>query len=261
MHVLGRRVVMDVDATGCRPVIGQPARAERMFWVYGCSFTYGTAVPAEETFCSLLQARFPTLRIENHGIPGFSTCRSLLQLEGDIHKSRPELVAFCWIEDHLKRNVAAFDWIERLSKNHPPAGARSDRRFPRAALGADAALQIGSVRVPRHDLIGLDMSEYAPDAYYLDLVCLRLLERANAVVTGYGGHFFVTTLSSKLSATLSTWLAEHVIPVVDASLNGKQYTCWPDDWHPNTLAHRIYSERIGDYVGRRLSGTSPVLIA
>ena len=88
---------------------------------------------------------------------------------------------------------------------------------------------------------------------------MRLLERANAVVTGYGGHFFVTTLSSKLSATLSTWLAERVIPVVNASLNGKQYTCWPDDWHPNTIAQRIYCERIGDYVERRLNRTSPVL--
>jgi hypothetical protein len=232
-----------------------------MFWVYGCSFTYGIAVPADETFCSLLQSAFPLLRVENHGVPGFSPSRNLLHLERDARWTRPELVTFCWVDHHLRRNVASFDWIEAISKDLPASSEPSTQRMPRAALSSDGSLQFRSVRVPRHDVIGLDLSDFAADAYYLDLVCLRLFERANAIVTRQGGHFFVTTLQGKLSATLSAWLAERAIAVIDASLEGQQYICWPDDGHPNALAHRLYCERIGDYVTRRLSNTSPAVVA
>jgi hypothetical protein len=45
------------------------------------------------------------------------------------------------------------------------------------------------------------------------------------------------------------------IPVVDASVNGEEYTCLPDDAHPNALANRIYAEKIRDYLSQY--GTSP----
>jgi hypothetical protein len=261
MQVLGRQVIMDVDESGCRPVTGQPQTAERLFWVYGCSLAYGIAVPAQETFCSLLQSALPTLRVENHGVPGFSPSRNLLQLERDARWARPELVTFCWIEPHLKRNVAAYDWIEAISKGLHPDSESPTQRMPRAALASDGSLQFRSVRVPRHDLIGVDLSDFAADPYYLDLVCLRLFERANALVTGQGGHFFITTLQGQLSARLTAWLTERAIPVVDAALQGQQYTCWPEDAHPNTLAHRIYSERIGEYVTHWLAHPTPTGIA
>jgi hypothetical protein len=36
--------------------------------------------------------------------------------------------------------------------------------------------------------------------------------------------------------------------VVDASLDGAEYACLPDDAHPNALANRIYAEKIRDYL-------------
>jgi hypothetical protein len=60
LSVLGRRVVMEIDSTGCRLVVGQPQAGEKTLSAYGCSFTFGWAIPAEETFCSLLQSMFPT---------------------------------------------------------------------------------------------------------------------------------------------------------------------------------------------------------
>jgi len=65
---------MDVDATGCCPVIGQPAAAAKTLAAYGCSWTYGFPIAAEETFCSLLQGMFPAWRVENHGgVAGYGT--------------------------------------------------------------------------------------------------------------------------------------------------------------------------------------------
>ena len=132
--------------------------------------------------------------------------------------------------------------------SRPPKGEVPEQRMPRAAFDPNGALEMRSVRVPRHDLMQMDLSDFAPDRYYLDLVCFRLFERANAIVTGYGGHFFVTTLWGQLSPALAGRLAESGIAVVNASLSGTEHLCLPDDPHPNGLANRKYAERIRDYL-------------
>jgi hypothetical protein len=250
MHVLGRRVVMDVDASGCRPVVGQPADTEITLAAYGCSFTYGIAVAAQETFCSQLQGMFPAWRVENHGVSGYSATRNLLQLERNARWNRAQFVTFCWIPQHLRRNVAAASWIQVTSESYPRGRDRQGPadRIVRAAIDSDGRLEMRTVRVPRHDLLGIDLADFEPDQYYLDLVGLRLFERAHALVTGYGGHFFITTLQGRFSGTLLDNLADRGIPVVDASLEGNEYLCVPDDPHANARAHRIYAERIRDYL-------------
>jgi hypothetical protein len=251
MKVLGRRVIMDVDAEGCRPVIGQPATGERTLAAFGCSFTYGLAIAAEETFCSLLQGMFPAWRVENHGVPAYSQTRNLIQLERETRWSKPEFVTFCWIAHHLSRNVADLSWVKVTSELMLRSPVNQVQRpFPRAILDADGNLQIQSVRVPRKEFLALDLSDFATDPHYLDQVCFRLFERANSIVAGYGGHFFVTTLRGRLSTWLAGRLAEAGIPVVDASLSGNEYHCMPGDGHPNALANRIYAERIRDYLLR-----------
>jgi hypothetical protein len=252
MQVLGRTVVMDVDSFGCRPVIGQPPKGEKTVAFYGCSFTYGIAIQAEETFCSLLQGMFPTWRIENHGVAGYSGARNLIQLERNTRWSQPEIVSFCWIAHHLGRNVASLPWVQVVSQGLPDSQGRlaGKQNLTRATLDPQGALQMRSVRVPRHDLVGIDLNEYIPDAYYLDLVCFRLFERAHGIVSGYGGHFFVTTLQGSLSSGLAARLAGAGIAVLDASLTGDEYLCLPDDHHPNPRANRLYAEKIGDYLRR-----------
>jgi hypothetical protein len=259
MYVLGRHVLMDVDAGGCRPVIGQPTRGDKTLAVYGCSFTYGLAINAEETFCSHLQQMFPTWRIENHGVSAYGTIHNLVQLERNLRLSQPELVTFCWIEQHLFRNVADVPWVQNMSMNMGRPALRAARTVaPRAALGPDGALELRSIQVPRHDLTGFELQDFTHDPHYLELVCFRLLERARALVSDYGGHFFVTTLWRDLPTTLRQKLAESSIPVLDASLRGDHYLCIPDDPHPNALANREFAARLRDYLlhqaGRHQAG-------
>jgi hypothetical protein len=259
MTVLGRRVMMDVDATGCRPVIGQPQTGEKTLAAYGCSWTYGMAIPAEETFCSLLQLMFPAWRVENHGVFGHGGTQNLIQLERDARWSAPDYVTFCWIPSHMLRNVADPAWVRKLTQDRRRREASTgpiqktahgvrQRTFPRASLGGDGTLEFRSVKFPRPDLIGIDLRDFSPDAYYLDLVCFNLFRRAAEIVKGNGGHFFVTTLQDHLSQHLQRLLKDAGIPVVDASVNGEEYTCLPDDVHPNALANRIFAEKIRDYL-------------
>jgi hypothetical protein len=119
---------------------------------------------------------------------------------------------------------------------------------PRASLDQNAKLQFRTVRCPRVDLVGIDLEDFSPDPYYLDLVCFALFRRAAEIVKENGGHFFVTTLSGRLSQRFYGMLRNVGIPVVDASVEGPEYTCLPDDPHPNALANRIYAEKIRNYL-------------
>jgi lysophospholipase L1-like esterase len=258
MKVLGRRVVMDIDSIGCRPVLGQPQVGEKTFAAYGCSMTYGWAISAGETFCSLLQSMFPTWRVENHGVSGYSSTQNLIQLQRESRWDTTDYVTFCWNNHHLLRNVADFSWLQRImswrGKFQSEEWTGPEKTFPRASLDRRGKLQIRPVKFPREDLVGIDWADFSPDAYYLDLVCFGVFRQANEIVRVQGGHFFVTTLRGHLSPHLQDLLRNAGIPVLDASLQGDEYTCLPDDAHPNALANRIYAEKIRDYLLR--CGTS-----
>jgi SAM-dependent methyltransferase len=254
MTVLGRRVAMQIDSTGCRRVVWQPQTGEKTLSVYGCSFTFGWAIPDEETFCSLLQSMFPILRVENHGVPCYSGTQSLLRLQRNSRWVRADYVTFCWLPHHMLRNVGDPTWIQRLSEPGENSNPRVvESKFPRASLDSDGKLQLRTVRLPRQDLCDLDLEDFSCDPYYLDLVCLSLFKRAAEIVREGGGHFFVTTLFGHLSPQLQRSVNALGIPVVDASVHGDEYTCLPDDPHPNALANRIYAEKIRDYLVQKIA--------
>jgi hypothetical protein len=244
--VLGRQVVQEVDAYGCRPVLGQPSAGDKTLAAYGCSHTFGTALSAEETFCSLLQGMFPKWRVENHGTGSYGSTQSLIQLRRDTRWEPADYVTFCWIPSHLIRNVAEISWLQGLMKNM--SREIREGRYPRAALDGDGNLDLRWTRFPRWELMGLDLTDFRPDRSYLDLVASAIFRRAREIVTQSGGHFFVTVLNGQLSTSLRRSLDAVGIPVVDASLNHPRYTCQPDDGHPNALANRIYAEKIRDYL-------------
>jgi hypothetical protein len=252
--VLGRPVLLDVDAEGCRPVLDQPALGEKTLAVYGCSHTFGIAVPAAETFCSLLQAQFPDWRVENHGVSGYAQTQNVMQLRRNSRWSAADYVTFCWIPAHHLRNVVEVCWQQHQMLSMKPG--KPATAYPRAAFDRDGNIIFRTTRFPRWDLLGVDMLDFRPDAYYLDLIAAALFRRARDIVQESGGHFFVTTLSGQFSATLQRLLDEAGIPVVDASLDlsSMEYTCLPDDAHPNALAHSLYAEKIGRFIREKLLG-------
>lgn len=246
----GRRIKLETDEFGRRVTLGQPATGERLVAIYGCSFTFGTTSTADETFCSLLQGMLPKWRIENHGVGGYSQSRNLIALERESRFNPADLVAFCWIRDHLRRNVADIGWVQATSKGvvEQAGGQPRVAPLPRAGLDAQGELAMGSVRYPRADFDGLDFAEYEPSPYYLDQVCFKLFERANALVEGYGGRFFVVDLHGGMSPALTAMLATADIPLVKTLFRAPQYFATPTDPHPNALAHQIYAQKIYEYI-------------
>ena len=109
-------------------------------------------------------------------------------------------------------------------------------------------MEIRYVNSLRWDLDGVDLDDFRLEDHYMDLVTAAVFRRAQALVAETGGHFFVTILWGALSPALRRMLDDAGIPVVNASIQGREYTLLPDDGHPNGLANRLYAERIGDYL-------------
>jgi len=245
--VLGRNIVMETDELGYRPVPGQPKAAEKSLAAYGCSFTYGFVIQADETFCAILQQMFPTWRIENHGVNGYGTHQNLIQLQRDSYWGLADYVAFCFIPSHLTRNVATASCLGgfgRFTWQSSPV-----QFYPRASLEPDGSLTLRRVSIKRPELQRLRLEEFDPDPYYLDQVCFALLTRAAEIVHAQGKHFFVVTLRNYPSDYLLGLMKEAGIPFVDAHVPWEdQFTNDPDDGHPNALANQIFAERIQSYV-------------
>jgi hypothetical protein len=244
--VLGRRVSMEVSADGCRVVLGQPPTGEKTLAVYGCSYTFGEALPNDETFCSGLQSMLPHWRVENHGAPGYSTVQNLIQLRRDCQWSSADYVSFCWLNAHSRRNIADISYL-RL-KLLPQARGQAPMPYPRGALGPDGELEIRYVKSLRWDLEGVDLGDFQPDDYYMDLVTAAVFRQAQALVTEGGGRFFITILKNAFSPALRRMVDDAGIAVLEASVEGPEYTLLPDDAHPNALCNRLYAERIRDYL-------------
>ncbi|MCX7379905.1 MAG: hypothetical protein NT133_00465 [Alphaproteobacteria bacterium] len=246
MTVLGRKVVMETDRDGLRPVIGQPTVGDRTVTLYGCSFTYGWSVTAEETFASVLQAMRPTWRVENRGVGGFGTGHNLLQLQRDTRFEMPDFVTFCHIPALVRRAVADWEYIAAFQSHHLIIPVV--RVFPKAYLDAEGELAFRTIPFWRPEIVGINHRDFAPDLHYLDLVALKIYERADRIVRDGGGRFFVTLLFDHITPFLRGALARAGIEVVDAELHGSEWTNLPDDNHPNVAAHRHYAERIDTYL-------------
>jgi hypothetical protein len=242
--VAGESVVMQSDASGCRPVPGQPAKAPHTLSAYGCSCVFGWGVPVEQTFCALLQARHDDWRVENHGVNGYGQGQNLLQLMRDLRWNDCDFVTFCWINPHLTRNVADVQQVQRQTEQASAGKAALIRFMPRAVLDAHGDLSFREVAYSRPELMNLDLSDFTPDPHYLDLVCFALLKRAPALVRERGGHFFVTVLLDTMSPGLARMLRDEGIPVVDAAVSGTEYVNPFELSHPNALANQVYAERI-----------------
>jgi hypothetical protein len=241
------RIIMEVNAEGCRPVPGQPLIGEKTFAAYGCSCVFGECVAIGDTFCAELQRKLPSWRVENHGVGNFGEIHCFLQLSRALRWNRPDYVMFGWIPGHLARNVADLRWIQANSAKEAFRRNQHHWSTPRAYLNQEGKLQHRMVAFHRTDLAEIDMRDYANDGYYMDQICFAIVERSAEIVRKAGGHFFLITLLGALSVRLAGLIANAGIPVIDASVSGRDYIA-QDGHHPGPRAHQHYAETIHRYL-------------
>ncbi len=158
MLVHDRKVLLDTDGFGCRPVHGRPEVGERTLAIYGCLHTFGWGVPSDETYASVLQAALPTWRVENHSAYAYGTVHNLLELRRNLRWETPDYVTFGWAAEHRLRNVADIRFVlSRTARPSKDPGRPTPKPVfemtPRALFDGDGNLVFRNVTLPRPDLI------------------------------------------------------------------------------------------------------------
>ena len=246
----GRQILQETDDTGHRPVPGQPKNPRKSLAAYGCSFTFGFGNPVEDTFCAELQRRLPDWRIVNRGVSGYGTHQNLIQLRRDSHWDLADYVAFCFIPDHYRRNVAAPTWVQNL-----PGFARAETEvtfYPRAGLQPDGTLIWRKIATRRPEILGIPLSDFVTDQYYMEQVYVALVREAAELAAAGGAHFFIVIVQGNLSDYVRNELTRAGIAILDAAVpNDEQHTFLPQDAHPNAMANMIFADRIETYLRSR----------
>lgn len=225
-------------------------------WIFGCSWAYGWSLDDREALGWQLQERLPEARVENFGVPGYSTVQSLRLFEALLAEAPPPaVVVLAYASFHDARNTFARTRRKQLS--HGPALAAA--RLPRARLAGgtlrydDAPLGYRAPPlVTRSALANLiDDAANALEQQWLDgravsqQVALDFAETARR----HGARLVVATLTDDpASAALRAFGAGHGIHTVDISVDITQpgLSNAPLDPHPSAAANARYAAALAD---------------
>lgn len=211
---------------------------------YGCSFTYGTGLSDEETFCSLLQMQMPAWRLVNMGVGGHGTVHSLLRFMDDLRGEKVDCAVFGVISDHRFRNFPhpqrmaahqSLDW-HRIGVEH----------VPHAHLTRDGELDVRLTPAWQPSLERAEFEDFLPDDHMLDCVTIELCREI--VRLGDSNQVpVVFALLDRLDPVFNRKLQNALPRVADVSVPlDVEHTFLPEDIHPNATASRAYARGLHD---------------
>jgi hypothetical protein len=111
-----RTMSFNDDGSRKDPFSGKEKKDLPLAIIIGCSYTQGYGIEDKETYASLLNQNRNDLKFINFGTGGYGAYQSSLRLENEVRvlAKRPKLIIYGFIEDHLRRDVAAAEWAEAL---------------------------------------------------------------------------------------------------------------------------------------------------
>lgn len=237
---------------------------------HGCSFTYGVGVNDSETYPYILQQKFPSLTIENHGVPGYGQVQALLELEQALNSDKkPNVVIVNYLSFHDERNALNTAYEQKIRDSYFksletfPEIAKIDYAFPFGSVQNDSLItEFRSI----HDITStLPLIGYSAIMNTLQTVTdqIRVNSKEDQKITFAfidRIHSLCKTANIKLMISYmsnddaTNKLIAHCkaasIPVIDLfiDLTQQTYTNAPYDSHPNARAHQEYAEKLLPYL-------------
>lgn len=247
-------IAQTIGADGWRYVPGSDNGAEFGVGIYGCSFTYGTALADEETFCALLQAAFPDVEILNRGVGGYSSVQNLLQFKQDIQLGRVQAAIFAIISDHRYRNIPhpqrmqqflSAEWYE-LGIEHVPVVAQQ----------RDSGIDIEYVGLWQPSLLRRDFDAFLPSDRMINEATLAVFDA-------------IVDLADKQNVPIAFALLDNLDPEFNSLVLNRfsiahdistpfdaEHTFLPRNVHPNVLANRLFADRLHEPLAQLVSRIS-----
>ncbi len=243
--------------------------------IYGCSFAYGMGEDDDKIFSSFLQEKLiDDYDINNLAVPGYGTIQSLLQLQDRIQQNDiPQKVILAYASFHDQRNVLSPYYREHLyygflnmnSKIADLFHQKLDNcQFPYASLdNQELKIQyqkINQIYNPlplRNKLACMNafqnfLNYRTHQSLNENQVSINIIEKMNQLCQENQIDFVVFSIvkDDVTSQTLEQ-LRKKGVQTLDIGLdilNNNDFNHQPIDSHPNEKAHRIYAERLFQYL-------------
>lgn len=240
-------IVQHIGPDGTRYVPGALEAKGPAVAIYGCSFTYGTGLSDEETYCALLQRAVPGARILNHGIGGHGTVQNYLRLRRDITSGAVDAAIFAIISDHRFRNIAHPQRMHQyLKREWYELGVE---HVPIARMDAAGNAHVTHVPIWQPMIKREDLSLFLPDDYMINSATLAVLQLVRDLAERARIPLCFALLDS-LDPCFSAAVTDRYGDTVDVSTPYDQdHTFLPHDIHPNAHANALFAERLTPVVG------------
>lgn len=220
--------------------------------VVGCSYTQGWAISDEETYPWKLQNHFTKYEVLNYGNAGYSTYQSLLMLERVLPTAQnPTVVMYGFSDKHEVRNVAAVEWVRKLSMyskrghvNVPYVSRTAEGVLIRHAPEAYPSFPLRE----SSSLVALAESAYAElrgkkRTDDMREVTQRLILEMRDLTQRYGVKFVVVFLvvNEEAKNYYRKFLAENQISMIDCSHQLTDEMIVKGEGHPNGSMNAVWS--------------------
>lgn len=235
-------VTQTTNSDGWRTQPKPNSKARKNLVLYGCSFTYGSALANGETYAALIQNQFPNIVVTNKGVGGYGTVQNYLQFLIDIKNECVDAAIFGVISDHRYRNVPHPNRMRQFQNNDwVELGVE---QFPTAYQRRDGTLDIRFVPLRQPALRRENFQDFLPSEFMLDQATFAVFETIETLAAR-NAIPFVIALLDQIDPEFNGAMDERFSGTLDISNPHTQdYTFMPDDVHPNVSANQAFAQKL-----------------
>lgn len=251
IRVTFRDIIQTTDDEGWRTVTNQPKTSKKSVAIYGCSFTFGTALSDSETFTSLIQESIPDHIILNRGIGGHGTVQNYIQFRNDVKNGKVDSAVFCAISDHRYRNIG--HPVRMKAHLSPKWYEIGIEHIPIVTLDRNCNTEIEYISIWQPSLIKNDFKCFLPPDYYLDKATIEIFRTIGRFAKDHNIPYKIALLDS-IDPVFNKVIIDHIDDVVDISTPfNAEFTFIPNDVHPNVKANKVFFERLVPLINEIIS--------
>lgn len=230
---------------------------------FGCSFTYGYGVNDNEHYVSKLQSLFPETYMQNHGVIGYGTVQSLLQLNAlEAQNELPDKVVLGFATDHFERNALTNQFRRALkigfdNSLETAKVTMQGAKFPYLNTPSDS-IAFENWDNLYEDWTGRDLfasinfiqtkkDQITDNTRDLVTISAALIKKMNRICNHHNIEFLVVLLDSNTrTPALKIILENNKINFVEVGFDFSStvYTNLPYDMHPNANGHQFITKKI-----------------
>tara|TARA_B100000963_G_scaffold361329_1_gene396192 strand:+ start:2560 stop:3549 length:990 start_codon:yes stop_codon:yes gene_type:complete len=233
----------------------------------GGSFTQGAGVSDKETFAYQLQSLLPNYYVMNFGQAGYGSIQSLILLDQIIkEKVKANIVIYGFINHHLRRNVARGEWLETLQRStntgfsHKPSipygiiDKKDNLNIKPKTSYLTLPLREKSALITVVEKIYMKQTTRHRKKYQMN-VFLKTILKMKTIASKNNIKFIIVNLDLNKNTSdnfLEEISEENNVNYIDCRTpNFKTYKL-QDEYHPNFIGHKHYSECIKNYLNKKL---------